>query len=63
MDEKVSKYASYIFEPLDTSLWSVTHEEDDMKVVHASMMRAVASVLCLRSIDESLRRTMWWWTP
>lgn len=32
VDEKVSKYASYIFEPLDTSLWSVTHEEDGMKV-------------------------------
>ena len=33
VDEKVSKYAAYIFEPLDTSLWTVAHEEAEMKVV------------------------------
>ena len=32
VDEKVSQYACYVFEPLDTNLWAVVHEEDDMKV-------------------------------
>ena len=32
VDEKVSQYACYMFEPLDLSLWSVAHEEDEMIV-------------------------------
>lgn len=32
VDEKVSRYATYIFEPVDTTVWNVAHEEDDMKV-------------------------------
>lgn len=45
VDEKVSRYATYMFEPLDTSLWSVTHEEDDMKVI-ASCFTLLLLLMC-----------------
>lgn len=32
IDEKTSQYARYIFEPLDSTLWSVVHEDGEMKV-------------------------------
>ncbi len=32
VNEKVSQYACYMFEPLDLSQWSVAHEEDEMIV-------------------------------
>ena len=32
INEKTSQYARYIFEPVDSNVWSVVHEEGDMKV-------------------------------
>lgn len=32
IDEKTSQYARYIFEPLDSTMWSIVHEDGEMKV-------------------------------
>ena len=32
VNEKTSQYARYIFEPVDSNMWSVVHEEGEMKV-------------------------------
>lgn len=32
MNDKTSQYAQYIFEPVDSDVWSVVHEEGDMTV-------------------------------
>lgn len=54
VDEKVSKYAAYIFEPLDTSLWTVAHEEAEMKVVPIA-----GCFTCLRLwFDQVYRREL-----
>lgn len=39
VNEKVSRYAQYVFEPVDDSSWSVVHEDGEMKVgyVHDSV--------------------------
>ena len=37
IDEKTSQYARYIFEPLDSTMWSVVHEDGEMKVYRREM--------------------------
>ena len=32
VDEKVTQYSQYIFEPTDGENWSLVHEDVDMKV-------------------------------
>ncbi len=32
MDERSSQYARYIFEPVDTDVWSLVHQDGDMTV-------------------------------
>lgn len=37
IDEKTSEYARYIFEPVDSTLWSIVHEDGEMKVYRREM--------------------------
>ena len=37
INEKTSQYARYIFEPVDSTLWSVVHEDGEMKVYRREM--------------------------
>ena len=37
VNEKTSQYARYIFEPVDSNMWSVVHEEGEMKVYRREM--------------------------
>lgn len=37
IDDKTSQYARYIFEPLDSTMWSVVHEDGEMKVYRREM--------------------------
>ena len=61
VNEKVSQYACYMFEPLDLSQWSVAHEEDDM-IVSAGLVSLWGGIdddedFC-RCTGGSLRKTM-----
>ena len=59
VDEKVSRYATYIFEPVDTTVWNVAHEEDDMKVCGEFLLSRNLGSTLSRSTDVKWRRTMW----